>query len=46
MGFCAGGTIAMAVAANRQIGAAVTYYGGGILEGRFGFPPMIEMAPG
>ena len=32
-------------AANRQIGAAVTYYGGGILEGRFGFAPMIEMAP-
>ena len=46
VGFCAGGTIALGVAANRQIGAAVTYYGGGILEGRFGFPPMIEMAPG
>ncbi|HET8618011.1 MAG TPA: dienelactone hydrolase family protein [Acidimicrobiales bacterium] len=44
VGFCAGGTIALGVAANRQIGAAVTYYGGGILEGRFGFAPMIEMA--
>jgi len=46
VGFCMGGTVAMAVAAERPIGAAVTYYGGGILEGRFGFRPMIEMAPG
>jgi carboxymethylenebutenolidase len=45
VGFCLGGTIAMGVAARRQIGAAVTYYGGGVLEGRCGFPPMIEMAP-
>ena len=46
VGFCAGGSLAFAVATHRPIGAAVTYYGGGILEGRFGFPPMAEAAPG
>jgi carboxymethylenebutenolidase len=46
VGFCAGGSIAFAVATQRPIGAAVTYYGGGILESRFGFPPMVEAAPG
>jgi carboxymethylenebutenolidase len=46
VGFCAGGSIAFAVATQRPIGAAVTYYGGGILEGRFGFAPMAEAAPG
>jgi carboxymethylenebutenolidase len=46
VGFCAGGSIAFAVATQRPIGAAVTYYGGGITEGRFGFPPMAEAAPG
>jgi carboxymethylenebutenolidase len=24
----------------------VTFYGGGVTEGRFGFPPMVESAPG
>jgi carboxymethylenebutenolidase len=46
VGFCAGGSIAFAVATQRPIGAAVTYYGGGITEGRFGFPAMAEAAPG
>jgi carboxymethylenebutenolidase len=45
VGFCMGGTIALAVAVERQVGAAVTYYGSGILAGRFGFPPMVESAP-
>jgi carboxymethylenebutenolidase len=45
VGFCAGGTIAFAVATQRPIGAAVTYYGGGITEPRLGFPPMAEAAP-
>ena len=34
------------VATRRPIGAAVSYYGGGILESRFGFAPMAEAAPG
>ena len=46
VGFCAGGTIAFGVATRRPIGAAVSYYGGGILESRFGFAPMAEAAPG
>jgi carboxymethylenebutenolidase len=45
VGFCMGGTIALAVAAERQVGGAVTFYGSGILTGRFGFPPLVELAP-
>src|SRR5690606_13444276 len=45
VGFCMGGTIAMVVAAARQVGAAVTFYGSGITKGRFGFPPLLEVAP-
>lgn len=45
VGFCMGGTIALATAVERQVGAAVSYYGSGILKGRFGFPPLVELAP-
>jgi carboxymethylenebutenolidase len=45
VGFCMGGTIAFAVATRRPVGAAVTYYGGGVVQRRFGFPSMLEMAP-
>jgi carboxymethylenebutenolidase len=45
VGFCAGGTIALYTAVERPIGAAVSYYGGGVAEGRFGVPPLIELAP-
>jgi carboxymethylenebutenolidase len=44
VGFCMGGTVALVVGARRDIGAAITYYGGGLAEGRFGFPPLIEEA--
>ena len=27
------------------LGAAVTFYGGGVVEGRFGFPALVELAP-
>jgi carboxymethylenebutenolidase len=43
VGFCMGGTVALATAAERDIGAAVTFYGGGVREGRFGFPSGIEL---
>lgn len=46
VGFCMGGTVALVTAAHRQIGAAVTFYGGGVAEGRFGFRPLIDEAPG
>jgi carboxymethylenebutenolidase len=29
----------------RPLGAAVTFYGGGLREGRFGLPSLIELAP-
>ena len=45
VGFCMGGTVALAVGANRAIGAAVSFYGGGVAQGRFGFPSLIELAP-
>jgi carboxymethylenebutenolidase len=44
VGFCMGGTIALVTAARRDVGAAVTFYGGGVTEGRFGFPPLVEEA--
>jgi carboxymethylenebutenolidase len=44
VGFCMGGTVALVVAARRDVGAAVTFYGGGVKEGRFGFGPLVEEA--
>lgn len=44
IGFCMGGTVALTTAAEREIGAAVTFYGGGIAEGRFGLPSGLESA--
>lgn len=45
VGFCMGGTIAMWAAATFDLGAAVTFYGGGIAAGRFGLPSLVELAP-
>jgi len=44
-GFCMGGTVAMLMDTEREFGAAVTFYGGGVKEGRFGFPPLVDAAP-
>jgi carboxymethylenebutenolidase len=46
VGFCMGGSVAFIEAAKRPLGAAVTFYGGGIVEGRFGAPPLLELAGG
>lgn len=46
VGFCMGGTVSLVAGARLPLGAAVTFYGGGILEGRFGEPPLVELAPG
>ncbi|HTZ08576.1 MAG TPA: dienelactone hydrolase family protein [Acidimicrobiales bacterium] len=43
VGFCMGGTVAFLAAARRPVGAAVTFYGGGVGEGRFGLPPLVEL---
>jgi carboxymethylenebutenolidase len=45
VGFCMGGTVSFVSAAENELGAAVTFYGGGLTEGRFGFAPLIELAP-
>jgi len=45
VGFCMGGTVTFLAAVQKALGAAVTFYGGGIAEGRFGMRPMLELAP-
>jgi carboxymethylenebutenolidase len=45
VGFCMGGTVAFYAATTGMFGAAVTFYGGGVTAGRFGFPSLIELAP-
>jgi len=44
VGFCMGGTVALVAAVRRPIGAAVSFYGGGVAEGRFGFGPLTDEA--
>jgi carboxymethylenebutenolidase len=44
VGFCMGGSVVFLAAARRSLGAAVTFYGGGVSQGRFGMPPLVEMA--
>ncbi|MHB8341157.1 MAG: dienelactone hydrolase family protein, partial [Mycobacteriales bacterium] len=46
VGFCMGGTVSFLAAARYQLGAAVTFYGGGVSAGRFGLPSLVDMAPG
>lgn len=45
VGFCMGGTVAFLAGWRRALGAAVTFYGGGIAEGRFGAPALKDIAP-
>jgi carboxymethylenebutenolidase len=46
VGFCFGGRVTFLVSARRQLGAAVGFYGGGIVTPRFPqFPPLIDEAP-
>ncbi|MDT2004886.1 dienelactone hydrolase family protein [Rhodococcus opacus] len=44
VGFCMGGTVAFQTAARRNLGAAVSFYGGGIAKGRFGYPSQLDAA--
>jgi carboxymethylenebutenolidase len=46
VGFCMGGSVAFLASARRALGAGVTFYGGGVVESRFGMPPLVELAPG
>jgi carboxymethylenebutenolidase len=45
VGFCMGGSVALQAGADHALGAAVTFYGGGVVEGRFGFEPLVAVAP-
>jgi carboxymethylenebutenolidase len=46
VGFCFGGRVTFLVAARRRLGAAVGFYGGGIVTPRFPqFPPLIGEVP-
>ena len=44
VGFCMGGSVSFFAAARWPLGAAVSFYGGGLTEGRFGIPPLIDLA--
>ncbi len=45
IGFCMGGSVTLATAARLALGAAVTFYGGGIGEGRFGLESGLTYGP-
>lgn len=42
VGFCMGGTVSFFAATRYRLGAAVTFYGGGVGTGRFGYPSQVE----
>lgn len=44
VGFCIGGSVAFHAAVHRPLAAAVTFYGSGIEDGRFGEPSQLELA--
>lgn len=45
VGYCMGGTVATYIDTLGIVGAAVSFYGGGVANGRFGLPSLIEVAP-
>jgi len=44
VGFCMGGTVSFFAATLGTMGAAASFYGGGVATGRFGLAPLIELA--
>jgi carboxymethylenebutenolidase len=44
VGFCMGGTVAFHTAVRLELGAAVSFYGGGVAKGRFGYPSQLDVA--
>ena len=44
IGFCMGGSVSFLAAARHELGAAASFYGGGIAQGRFGIAPLAELA--
>lgn len=45
VGYCMGGTVATFADTLGLVGAAVSFYGGGVTSGRFGLPSLVELAP-
>jgi carboxymethylenebutenolidase len=45
VGFCMGGSISFVAGCYWPLGAAITFYGGGIAQSRFGLPPLFDLAP-
>jgi carboxymethylenebutenolidase len=45
VGFCMGGSISFVAGCYWELGAAVSFYGGGIAQSRFGLPPLFDLAP-
>lgn len=45
VGFCMGGAVALYAGTLRPLGAAVTFYGGGVVTGKFGLPALVDLAP-
>jgi carboxymethylenebutenolidase len=43
LGFCMGGSVALYASTVFELGAAVTFYGGGVSTGRFGMPPLKDL---
>lgn len=46
VGFCMGGAVSFWAGTRTALAASVSFYGGGVREGRFGLPSLIELAPG
>jgi carboxymethylenebutenolidase len=44
VGFCMGGSVSFFAATLGTVGAAASFYGGGVATGRFGLAPLIELA--
>jgi carboxymethylenebutenolidase len=44
VGFCMGGSVSLLAATLGTVGAAVSFYGGGIASGRMGLAPLLELA--
>ena len=45
VGYCMGGSVALYAGTLGIVGAAASFYGGGVETGRFGLPPLLEQAP-
>ncbi|NNN00700.1 MAG: dienelactone hydrolase family protein [Acidimicrobiaceae bacterium] len=44
VGYCMGGTVSFYAATTSSVGAAASFYGGGVTAGRFGLAPLVELA--